>query len=792
MSNPEIQVVLDRFKLRWYQSEPFDLIENGLTKRLLYIAPRRAGKDILGWNLAIRQCIRKTCLVYYVLPTFKQARACIWDAITIDGMKFLDFVPPQLIAGVNQSEMKIRFKNDSILQCIGGDTYDTSLVGTNPFAVILSEYALMPADIFSFIRPILAANGGWCLVVSTPRGKNHLWQLFKIAQELPDWKVIKQTASEIQHISDEILAQERAQMDEGLYLQEYETSFERGIQGSYYGTYLDALKLKGQICDVPWEPGLQVHTAWDIGVNDATTIVFFQTVDAGAFIRIIDFYMNNNQGLDHYAKIIQDKPYRYGKHFGPHDLAVREWSGGCVTRYEKAHQIGIEFELLPQIGVMDGIENVWTHFSKFWIDQTKCRTLINAMENYRKEWDEKKQIYSNKPVHNWASDPCFIGNTKISMADGELSIENVRPGMMVRTPFGLRKVLDVHKRTTTELYDITVNKKHLICTGSHKIFTQRGLVRTDALRYTDILEPLNTARSYIWRQIYGLFMRKEDLTGFKTICISLKMERKSFLMGDFLDYMEIITAKSQDHCIERSGSFIKAKYHPDLKFIISTKTLKIISLKIFNCFQRKNIMRCIYRILTGRKDKRKILCNSQVLEINQKNGMVVNKGLLGIGDMHINLYQQLKGLNINVDAACAKKNLTVEQKQQNTVQVGANLSIVGFKEKILRNALVVFVRGYSFVTNIFLRRHVVKNVARNQVLHQEHVYDLTIENDNCYYANGYLVSNCDAVRYMCQAIHKTKRGMTSEEFDRAKAEALYGSKNQLPRFFNNDPRYDRY
>ena len=362
-----------------------------------------SGKDILGWNLALRQCIRKICLVFYVLPTYSQARKCIFDAITIDGTKFLDFIPPKLVESINQSEMKIRFVNGSILQCIGGDTYDTSIVGTNPYAVILSEYALMDPDIFSFIRPILAANGGWCLVQSTPRGKNALWHLYKIAQELPEWLVVKQTADEIQHIPEEVLLQERQQMDEGLFLQEYMTSFERGISGSYYGTYLDALRSKGQICPVAWEPGLLTYTAWDIGVRDQCGIIFFQMVGDGTVIRIIDCYANNNLGLDHYAKILQDKPYRYGKHFAPHDIRVREWGGGAVSRYEKARQLGIEFTILDQIGVMDGIENVWTHFNKFWIDSEKCKSLVDALENYRKEWDETRQIYQNKPVHNWAS-----------------------------------------------------------------------------------------------------------------------------------------------------------------------------------------------------------------------------------------------------------------------------------------------------------------------------------------------------------------------------------------------------
>jgi len=404
MNNVEVKIQLDRFKLRWYQEPIWDAIEKGQSRRILYVASRRAGKDILFWNLAIRQCLKKTCLVFYVLPTYALGRKAIFDAIAINGTKFLDFIPKQLIEGINQSEMKIRFKNSSILQIIGGDTYDNSLIGTNPYAVILSEYSLMPPDIFSFIRPILAANGGWCAIIGTPRGKNHMWQLYKVAQELPDWKIFVHKASEIQHVPDEVLQQERSQMDEGLFLQEYECSFERGISGSYYGTYLDQLRLKGQICPVPYEPGLLTYTAWDIGVSDATTIIFFQLVGEGSVaIRIIDCYSNNNLGLDHYVKIIRDKPYNYGKHFAPHDIKVREWSGGAVTRYEKAHQLGLNYTLIDQVGVMDGIENVWTHFNKLWIDQEKCRSLVDALENYRKEWDEQKQMYTNKPVKSWAN-----------------------------------------------------------------------------------------------------------------------------------------------------------------------------------------------------------------------------------------------------------------------------------------------------------------------------------------------------------------------------------------------------
>jgi len=399
----QTEIVLNKFKLRWYQKKVWDAIDKGQYKRVLLVASRRSGKDILCWNLAIRQCLKKTCLVFYVLPNYKQARKCIFDAISIDGTKFLDFVPPEMVAAINHTDMKIRFKNDSILQVIGGDTYDTSIVGTNPYGVVLSEYSLMPSDIFSFIRPILAANGGWCIVNGTPRGKNHQYQLHKIAQQLPDWLVVEQPASLIHHIPDEVLDKERAEMDEGLYLQEYEISYERGIEGSIYGRYLDKLRLNNQITSVPYDPGLLTYTSWDIGVNDATSIIFFQTVDSGTFIRVIDYYSNTGVGLDHYARVLQDKEYKYGSHFAPHDIKVREWGGGAVSRYEKAHQLGIEFVILEQTGVMDGIENVWTHFNKLWIDQNKCKRLIDALENYRKEWDDSKQMFINKPIHNWAS-----------------------------------------------------------------------------------------------------------------------------------------------------------------------------------------------------------------------------------------------------------------------------------------------------------------------------------------------------------------------------------------------------
>lgn len=192
-------------------------------------------------------------------------------------------------------------------------------------------------------------------------------------------------------------------MDEGLFLQEYYVSFERGIEGSIYGRVLDQMRLDNRIGPVSWNPTLLTHVAIDIGVNDATTMVWFQTPDNQNYINIIDCYSNTGMGLDHYIKILQDKPYKYGKYFAPHDLKVREFGGGAVTRYEKARQLGLNFIILDQTSVQDGIDNVLANFSKMYIDQEKCRSLIDALENYKKEYDDIKQMYKNKPLHSWAA-----------------------------------------------------------------------------------------------------------------------------------------------------------------------------------------------------------------------------------------------------------------------------------------------------------------------------------------------------------------------------------------------------
>lgn len=394
------QVHLNKFKPRPYQVPLMDAILNKGYKRVVGILPRRAGKDVCAFNIMIRAAIKKIGVYYYIFPTYSQAKKVIWDSLTNDGVRFIDYIPDKLISSTNSQEMKIRLLNGSLIQLVGSDNVD-SLVGTNPQGIIFSEYALQDPRAYQYLRPILVANDGWALFISTPRGKNHLFTLYEIARNNKEWFCLKLSIEDTAHISLHEIEKEKAEglMSDDLIQQEYFCSFDMGVEGAYYTKYIDRMRIKGQIGIVPWESGFKVNTCWDLGVRDATTILFFQVI--GQTVRIIDTYENSKFGLDHYTKILQQKPYQYGKHIAPHDIRVKEFGSG-MTRWEKAKQLGITFTIAPNVSVEDGIESVRSGLSKIWIDEN-CSNFIKAIENYRQEYDHKRKVYKDYPLHDWSS-----------------------------------------------------------------------------------------------------------------------------------------------------------------------------------------------------------------------------------------------------------------------------------------------------------------------------------------------------------------------------------------------------
>lgn len=402
----ETKIKLNKFMPRAYQLPILEAIEDEGYKRVLAILPRRAGKDYLALNIVLRRAIQIPAVYYYVFPAYAQARKALFASLDSDGNKFLDQIPEELILKINQQEMRIELINNSVIQFLGSDNYD-SLRGTNPSFIVYSEYAYQDPKAHQALSPALKYNNGIALFISTVNGKNHMYELYQIALHNPEiWYTCKLTIADTGHISEHEIEREIAsgEISWDMAQAEYYSNFELGQVGSYYSKYIDKLRTEGRIGFVPYEAAYKVWTAWDIG-NDCTSIIFYQCV--GQIVRIIDYYENSGSGngLEHYAKIVLGKPYIYARHVFPHDMAVTEWGGLRQTRLEKAKQLGLNGMICDKKDIDDGIETVRSAFSRIWIDEKNCAKLIKALENYRQEFDSKRNTYKGIPLHDWSSHP---------------------------------------------------------------------------------------------------------------------------------------------------------------------------------------------------------------------------------------------------------------------------------------------------------------------------------------------------------------------------------------------------
>ncbi len=172
------------------------------------------------------------------------------------------------------------------------------------------------------------------------------------------------------------------------------------VKGAYYSAAIAQAQREGRICRIPYNPALQVHTVWDLGLDDAMAILFVQRDRSGTYI--VDSYENRGEGIPFYIKYLKDKEYIYGKHFAPFDINQKELTSG-KTRQETAKGLGINFRQVPSASIIDGIERAKIMFSRLWIDNLSCEQFLVAIKNYRKEWDDKLLDYKPKPIHDWSS-----------------------------------------------------------------------------------------------------------------------------------------------------------------------------------------------------------------------------------------------------------------------------------------------------------------------------------------------------------------------------------------------------
>ena len=367
----------------------------------LIVAHRRAGKTVACINELVKQailCQRERPRFAYIAPMLKQAKTVAWDYV-----KHFGLVIPG--ASAHESELRLDLPNQGQVRLYGADNPD-GLRGIYLDGVILDEAADMSPRLYSeIIRPALSDRRGWAVWIGTPKGQNTFFDLWQETKDDDEWFRLMLRASETGIIDKAELKDARRHMTEEQYLQEYECSFQAAIVGAYWGREMETADRDGRIVQRLYDPALTVDTAWDLGASDDTVIWFYQQV--GMDIRLIDYYAANGWGLDHYAKVLDERGYRYNRHYLPHDVDHKVLSGGEIarTRRQTLEGLGIPVSVVPKWSVEDGINAARRILPRCWFDAEKCADGIKALRQYRREWDDVRKVFYERPLHDWASHP---------------------------------------------------------------------------------------------------------------------------------------------------------------------------------------------------------------------------------------------------------------------------------------------------------------------------------------------------------------------------------------------------
>jgi len=176
-------------------------------------------------------------------------------------------------------------------------------------------------------------------------------------------------------------------------------AFEASVEGAYLSKQMSKMRAEKRICRLPILE-MPVDTSWDLGVNDSTSITFWQTV--GMERRAIDYYENSGEGWGHYAKVLAEKGYIYRRHYGPHDIDHRMMDMTASTRRERAEEAGIKpWDVVSRIpDELTGIDASRGFLAQVYIDEERCARLIECCDNFRKEWDEKLGVWKDKARHD--------------------------------------------------------------------------------------------------------------------------------------------------------------------------------------------------------------------------------------------------------------------------------------------------------------------------------------------------------------------------------------------------------
>jgi phage terminase large subunit len=272
------------------------------------------------------------------------------------------------------------------------------------------------ADICWVEEAQVVSKSSWDTLIPTIRKDNsEIWATFNpdldtdetykrfVIKPPSDAQVIKLTWKDNPWFP-EVLRKEKddlQQKDPDSYLHVWEGNCRQVLEGAVYASELREAAAEGRITRVPYNEEHPVHTFWDLGFGDCTSIWFAQSI--GMEFRIIDFFQDHLKKLDYYIQEMNNRKYKYAGIWLPHDAKSNHMVGRTVEEVMRAAYPNADVHVLDRSPIDEGIRAARMIFPRCWFDEGKCAEGIQYLRHYRYEVDPDSKLFSNKPLHDWNS-----------------------------------------------------------------------------------------------------------------------------------------------------------------------------------------------------------------------------------------------------------------------------------------------------------------------------------------------------------------------------------------------------
>lgn len=192
----------------------------------------------------------------------------------------------------------------------------------------------------------------------------------------------------------------RATMKASEYAHIWEGQCLPAVEGAIYFDEVAAAEADGRICDVPYDPLLKVHTVWDLGWNDSTSIILVQR--SASSIRIIDYIEDSHRTLADYAQQLNERRMNWGVDWMPHDAYAKDVKSGksaVEIINAQGRNAPVTRDMIPELSLEDGIRAARLVFPRVYFDKTKAARLVECLKRYRRHVS-KATNEPSAPLHD--------------------------------------------------------------------------------------------------------------------------------------------------------------------------------------------------------------------------------------------------------------------------------------------------------------------------------------------------------------------------------------------------------